>query len=203
MAMAAVLALLGCSSSDDEVSTDPDSPFAQNLRRAMSSNPFEIGDEVVRVRPRPNPERNAYFGDLHVHTTYSMDAFAFGTIATPHDAYRYARGEAIAHPGGFDMQLRKPLDFYAVTDHAMFLGVVKAAADTSTEVSKLPFAENIHDLNAPDNMGVTSIPGRVSTFATFIPKMIQLLLLRQNQSHSKMLVHLFKKQQAHALLCKF
>ena len=172
-AMAALLVALGCTSSDNEPSADPNSPFAQTLRRAMSSNPLEIDEEVVTVRPRPNPERNAYFGDLHVHTTYSMDAFAFGTIATPHDAYRYARGEAIQHPGGFDMQLRKPLDFYAVTDHAMFLGVVKAAADTSTEVSQLSFAENIHDLNAPENLGVTSIPNRIQTFATFIPGMIQ------------------------------
>ncbi|MCH2174070.1 DUF3604 domain-containing protein [Myxococcota bacterium] len=173
IATAALLTLLGCTSSDNNISTDPDSEFAQNLRRAVNSNPLEIDDDVITVRPRPNPERNAYFGDLHVHTTYSMDAFAFGTIATPYDAYRYARGEAIQHPGGFDMQLRKPLDFYAVTDHAMFLGVVQAAADTSTETSKLPFSKNIHDLNAPENLGVTSIPGRVQTFATFLPAMIQ------------------------------
>jgi hypothetical protein len=72
--------------------------------------------------PQPNPARNVYFGDLHVHTTYSFDAFAFGTVATPDDAYRYAQGERIRHPGGFDVQLRQPLDFYAVTDHALFLG---------------------------------------------------------------------------------
>ena len=45
------------------------------------------------------------------------------------------------HPGGFDVQLREPLDFYAVTDHAMFLGVMKEAADTTTEFSKLDMAK--------------------------------------------------------------
>ena len=74
----------------------------------------------------PGRERYAYFGDLHVHTTYSMDAFNFGTLATPDDAYRYALGEAIKHPAGFEMQLDQPLDFYAVTDHGFYLGVVRA-----------------------------------------------------------------------------
>jgi hypothetical protein len=66
-----------------------------------------------------NPLRNAYFGDLHVHTRFSFDAFIFNVRATPDDAYRYARGEAIGHAGGFDVQLESgPLDFLAVTDHA-------------------------------------------------------------------------------------
>ena len=74
------------------------------------------------------PQRVALFGDLHVHTENSFDAFAFGSLATPADAYRYARGEAIPHPVGFDIQLDRPLDFYAVTDHAMLMGVARAAA---------------------------------------------------------------------------
>lgn len=108
----------------------------------------------------PKGDRYAYFGDLHVHTTYSMDAFQFGTLATPDDAYRYAQGEAIKHPGGFDMQLDQPLDFYAVTDHGFYLGVVRAGADTSTKISTYPAMEPIHNLNAAENLDLESIPTR-------------------------------------------
>ncbi len=54
-----------------------------------------------------NPERNAYYGDLHVHTANSFDAFVLGTLATPEDAYRFAKGEPIRHPAGFEMKLRE------------------------------------------------------------------------------------------------
>jgi len=171
-----LVAALGCGPSGEDPTDAVFSEDAPTAPRSPRPQLLEIGDETVSVRPESNPERNAYFGDLHVHTTYSMDAFAFGTIATPYDAYRYAKGEAIRHPGGFDMQLRKPLDFYAVTDHAMFLGVVKAAADTSTEVSKLAFAERLHDLNAPDNITWTSIPQRINAFSTFVPNVIGAIL---------------------------
>ena len=76
------------------------------------------------ARPAYSEDRNVFFGDLHVHTKHSFDAYIFGTTATPDDAYRFARGEAIKHPLGFDQQLREPLDFYAVTDHGFFMGMV-------------------------------------------------------------------------------
>ncbi|HJN51121.1 MAG: DUF3604 domain-containing protein [Pseudomonadales bacterium] len=133
---------------------------------------FSVDGGRVTVNPQANADRNAYFGDLHVHTTYSFDAFAFGTLATPYDAYRFARGAAIKHPAGFDVQLREPLDFYAVTDHAMFLGVVAEAADPSTELAKLAAYKPLHNLNAPENLNVGSIPSRGRAFSTFIPTTI-------------------------------
>ena len=96
-------------------------------RRSGEAPAVDGQPEVISV---VNPERSAYFGDLHVHTKYSFDAYAFGTLASPDDAYRFAKGEAIKHPAGFDIQLREPLDFYGVTDHGFFMGVSPVAADT-------------------------------------------------------------------------
>ena len=134
---------------------------------------FETDHEILRFREwTSNPNRSAFFGDLHVHTKFSFDAYAFGTLATPYDAYRFAKGEAIDHPAGFEIQLKQPLDFYAVTDHAMFLGVVEAAADTTTAFSKLDVAIPLNDMNAPDNRGIMSLLPRLNAFGTFIPGML-------------------------------
>ena len=135
---------------------------------------LEIAPETLSSEPaRRNALRNAYFGDLHVHTDYSFDAYAFGTVATPYDAYRYAKGEAIPHPAGFDVKLNRPLDFYAVTDHAMFLGAVKAAADTSSAFSREPHVQDLHNINAPENQNTESLSQRVTAFTQFLPETVQ------------------------------
>lgn len=77
--------------------------------------------------PDSNPLKNAYFGDLHTHTTYSYDAYTFLTRTTPMDAYAFARGMAIriaaGGSGGPVTQLDRPLDFAALTDHSEFLAI--------------------------------------------------------------------------------
>ena len=148
-------------------SSDPRDPSNVAARRFLGIK-LDMPADVMVGNPAANARRNAYFGDLHVHTTYSFDAFVFGTLATPYDAYRYAKGEAIKHPAGFDVQLREPLDFYAVTDHAMFLGLVKEAADPTTEFSKAPHVQSLHNLNAPENLNVGSLPTRGKAFANFL-----------------------------------
>ena len=160
--------LLGACGGDAPLSEQVNDFGGRGSNNANSQLPT-VTDLLDLSPPPTNPQRSAFFGDLHVHTQYSFDAYNFGTTATPYDAYRYAKGEAIAHPSGYQVQLRTPLDFYAVTDHAMFLGLVKEAADTSTEFSKYPVSQPIHNINDPDNMGITSVPGRVKNFAGFIP----------------------------------
>ena len=91
-----------------------------------------------------HPEREAYFGETHVHTSWSFDAYVFGnTKAGPEDAYKYALGQPIDHPAGYKVKITRPLDFMAVTDHAEYAGTVSLANDPSSEISKLPIAEKL------------------------------------------------------------
>ena len=65
-----------------------------------------------------------YWGDTHLHTRLSMDAGAMGTVRTPEDAYRFARGERIVSTSGVPAQLSRPLDFLVIADHSDALGTV-------------------------------------------------------------------------------
>jgi hypothetical protein len=98
----------------------------------------------------PNPNRNAYFGDLHVHTRYSFDAFIFGTTADANDAYEFAKGAPLRHPAGFEMKLDRPLDFQAVTDHGMYLGMLPAMLDADSVAYEHPEAEAVRAAKTAD-----------------------------------------------------
>ena len=63
-----------------------------------------------------------YFGDTHVHTSFSFDAGAFGARLVPRDAYRFARGEEIMASSGQRVKLSRPLDFLVVSDHSDNMG---------------------------------------------------------------------------------
>jgi hypothetical protein len=88
-----------------------------------------------------NPERNAYFGETHVHTSWSLDAFAIGNlVTTPGDAYKYFKGEPIKHPLGYEVKIDTPLDWAGVTDHSEYAGVVQLANEPGSPVAKIPQA---------------------------------------------------------------
>jgi hypothetical protein len=68
--------------------------------------------------------KNVYFGDLHMHTSNSPDAYGQGNVELrPDDAFNYAKGEELTAYNGMKVRLRRPLDFLAITDHSEFLGI--------------------------------------------------------------------------------
>ncbi|HKC01256.1 MAG TPA: DUF3604 domain-containing protein [Terriglobales bacterium] len=90
----------------------------------------------------PNPDRDAYYGETHVHTSWSLDAWLFGNrITDPGDAYKYFMGETIKHPLGFDIKIDTPIDFAGVTDHSEYVGVIRLANTPGSALSKLPAAQ--------------------------------------------------------------
>lgn len=76
---------------------------------------------AIAAQAEPNPMRNAYFGETHMHTMFSLDAYIGDNRQTPDMAYRFAKGEAF-DINGTTKQLTRPLDFAAVTDHSEYIG---------------------------------------------------------------------------------
>ncbi len=93
--------------------------------------------------PPPTADNNVYFGDVHVHTGWSFDAFTNGSKTTPMDAYAWAQGKPITGSGGPDMQIKTPLDFYMVADHAEYMGVFNQMANPDSPLSKTELAKGV------------------------------------------------------------
>ncbi|HTU66163.1 MAG TPA: DUF3604 domain-containing protein [Steroidobacteraceae bacterium] len=89
-----------------------------------------------------NPLRNAYFGELHLHTAMSFDAFLIGTRVFPETGYKYARGEEV-EVNGQKFKRRVPLDFCAVTDHSEYLGQMALAGDPKGPLANTIYGQTI------------------------------------------------------------
>jgi hypothetical protein len=103
----------------------------------------ESSGEPGRASGEPNPLKNVYFGEQHLHTVNSPDAFAMGARNTPDDAYRFCKGEAVKkNTTGEMVQKQTPYDWCAVTDHAEYLGIMPMLLEKDnpledTEIGKL------------------------------------------------------------------
>ena len=87
----------------------------------------------------PNPLKNVYFGEQHLHTVASADAFSFGTRGTAVDAYKYAKGEPVVlATTGETVQKSTPYDWAAVTDHAVYLGQMSMLLDPDGPMKDTP-----------------------------------------------------------------
>lgn len=89
---------------------------------------------------------SVYFGDTHLHTSYSLDAGAFGARLSPADAYRFARGEQVVSNTGIPVRLSRPLDFLAVTDHSDNMGFFPDLESGDPGIVADPVGKRWHEL---------------------------------------------------------
>ena len=87
-----------------------------------------------------------FFGDTHFHTEVSFDAGLIGTNLDIHDAFRMARGEKVISNTGQPVQLIRPLDFLAVTEHAEFNGLATGLRESNPLLLADPWGQKIYDL---------------------------------------------------------
>jgi hypothetical protein len=93
---------------------------------------------------KKNPMKNVYFGEQHMHTSSSFDAFTVGVTTTWQQAYEFAKGKKVKlSTTGELMQRRTPYDFVAITDHSEYYGVLKEFANPKSPLSKSELARNI------------------------------------------------------------
>jgi len=148
-----LMALSGCQKEEAPVAAPP-----ATVPAAVEAVPVAPASDL----PPPNPDNNVYFGDVHVHTGWSFDAFTNGSKTTPTDAYAWAQGKAITGSGGPEMQIQTPLDFYMVADHAEYMGVFNQMANPDSPLSKTELAKGV---TSPD----TNV--RMQTFAGILRDM--------------------------------
>jgi hypothetical protein len=127
-----------------EVGSSVRKPTAKKKLEPVSTTVLQTKTESPAVAPW---DRQVLFGEQHMHTRNSFDAFTVGVNQTWEDAYRFAMGEEIAlSTTGQKMKRRTAYDFVAITDHSEYYGVLKDLIDPASPLSKSEFAKTLQKM---------------------------------------------------------
>jgi Protein of unknown function (DUF3604) len=135
LALSVSTCLAGLASAQDTGPLDREKAEAAHKRPSVYS-PY--ADRDFPTRP--------FFGDTHLHTSFSMDAGAFGARLTPRDAYRFARGEQVTSSTGQPVKLSRPLDFLVVADHSDNMGFFPDLFAGKTDLLADPTGRKWYDM---------------------------------------------------------
>ena len=124
-------ALAQTGAGDPEEMPEPTKIFSPYVERTVADSNFAEG---------------VYWGDTHLHTSYSTDAGMFGNKLGPEEAFRFARGEEVLTSHGMRARLIRPLDFLVVADHAENLGLAPFIDESNPELLKSEWGRMVHDM---------------------------------------------------------
>ena len=122
------------------------SAFAQDVPRPTDEQLQNLKSIDYSPYPQQHFPNKVYFGETHLHTSYSTDAGMVGNTLGPEDAFRIARGEPFVSSMGVPGQLSRPFDFVVVADHSENLGLAPAVAESDPDLLAVPWGKKLHDL---------------------------------------------------------
>ncbi len=124
----------------------PKTALAQGLDLRAEEEDIEIGRREYSPYLNRGYPQQVFWGDTHLHTSYSTDAGMIGNRLGPEEAYRFARGEIVVSSTGVRARLQRPLDFLVVADHSENLGLAPMIAESNPDLLRTEFGRQIHGL---------------------------------------------------------
>ncbi|WP_078059307.1 DUF3604 domain-containing protein [Tropicimonas marinistellae] len=136
--------------------------FVAMIFGGMASAQDIPGTQPTAEQYSPYPKQSfpnqVFFGDTHLHTSYSADAGMVGNVLGPDDAFRFAKGETVTSSTGVEARLERSLDFLVVADHAENLGLAPLLAQKDPTLLSTAFGQQLDAaLEADDPAGAWSI----------------------------------------------
>ncbi len=129
------------------------------VTRILTAMPLALLSSYAVMADQPIPQQ-VFWGDTHLHTSYSTDAGLFGNVLDPDQAYRFAKGETVTSSTGTEATLAKPLDWLVIADHAENLGLAPMAREAHPELLADAWGKQFYDLvKSGDYIGAFALWG--------------------------------------------